>query len=87
MTNGLQQNIPTVLKDTVRWLTEEVFVQQDDEEKADMDEEQYAFEEDFSESLKMAKDELRRKRKEAIEEFRRGADSELAVRTVDLAEG
>lgn len=52
-----------------------------------MDEEQYMFEEDFSESLRMARDEFRRQRKEAVDEFRRGIDSESAVHTADLAEG
>lgn len=87
MANGLRRDIPTVFRETVRWLTDEVFVQQDDEEKADMDEEQYMFEEDFSESLRMARDEFRRQRKEAVDEFRRGIDSESAVHTADLAEG
>ena len=52
-----------------------------------MDEEQYAFEEDFFKSLKMARDEFRRKRQEVVDEFRREADSEPAARTLDLAEG
>jgi len=49
----------------------EVFEQEDDTEKAEMDEEQYAFEEQLGRDIEEATQLFRRRREEVLDEFRR----------------
>jgi len=72
----LHEDLPQVLRETMKWLTCEVFEQQDDAEKAEMDEEQCEFEEELGKDIKEASEILRRRREAAVEEFRRDADGE-----------
>lgn len=53
----------------MRWLTSEVFDQEDDEEQAQIDEEQEAFEEELESDIKAARDKLRRRRELALEDL------------------
>jgi len=70
----LRVKLPHVLKETMTWLNNEVFVPEDDEEGAAMDERQYAFEDELDREIDEANDIFRCRRQEVIDELRRIPD-------------
>jgi hypothetical protein len=71
LADGLQKKIPHILRETMEWLTGEVFVQQDDAEREEVDAEQYAFEEELGREIEEASEESRRRQMEVLADFRR----------------
>jgi len=72
----LYEDLPQVLRETMKWLTYEVFEQQDDAEKAEMDKEQCEFEEELGKDIKEASEILRCRWAAVVEEFQCDADVE-----------
>ena len=60
----------------MRWLNDEVFVQQGGAEKAEVDEEQDAFENDLGKEIEGASKVFRRRREQAVEDIRREAQAD-----------
>ena len=77
LTNGrLSNDLPQILRQTMRWLNNGVFVQEGDAERAEIDEEQDAFEEEFERGIEEASSVFRSRRMQAIEELRREEEAD-----------
>jgi hypothetical protein len=59
----------------MKWLTDEVFVPEDDEERVEIDEEQYGFEEKLDREIQEASKEYLRRREEGVRIFRSEEDA------------
>jgi hypothetical protein len=68
----LPKSLPQTFRVTMEWLNNEVFVQQDDEQREVVDSEQYAFEAELDEDIQEAKKAYRHRREQAIAEMRSG---------------
>ena len=73
LTEGLKKGVPEILRETMAWLTSEVFDQEGDVEQAQVDEEQQAFEEAFDDDIKAAKDVYQQRRQLLRDELQRSA--------------
>ena len=69
LTVQLRQEVPHILRETVQWWNDEVFAQDDDEERAEVDKEQEAFEENLRKGIAKTGSEFRRRNKSALQEL------------------
>jgi len=63
---GIRKKLLHVVTGTMQWLSDEVFLREDDEEQAEIDEEQQAYEEDLANQIEEASRAHQHKRKEAV---------------------
>ena len=66
----------SIVNETMRWLNDEVFVQQDNAEETEFDKEQAAFEASMAKDIQEAHNELNRRRLIAIQEVRGGVEAD-----------
>ena len=60
--HNLRQEVPEVFRGTIKWLKEEVFDQENDEEEEAIDEEQHEYENELKKSMAEAKQYFRERR-------------------------
>lgn len=70
LTVHLRKKLPGVLRETMTWLNNEVFVSQDNEEEAKLDERQCAFEDALEKEINEASEIFRREREDVVAELR-----------------
>ena len=66
----------SIVNETMRWLNDEVFVQQDNAEETEFDKEQAAFEASMAKDIQEAHNELNCRRLIAIQEVRGGVEAD-----------